>query len=68
MIVGPAPSLKNHLFCLRGETDNALSAIQRESTPSIKGTDTQLLKHVGQTMDHCSMHACFSHNPTSIGP
>lgn len=70
MIVGMAPIAENHLFCPTGGggTDNALWTIERESTPSIKGTDAQLLKHVGQTMDHCSTHACFSHIPSSIGP
>lgn len=34
-----------------------------------KGTDAQLLKHVGLSMGHCSAHACFSHRgsyPSSI--
>lgn len=68
MIVGTPPLQKTTFSVQGGGTDNALWTIQRESTPSIKGTDAQLLKHVGQTIDHCSTHACFSHIPSLIGP
>lgn len=67
MTVGPVPCRKPP-FLSKGDIDNALWSIQRESTPSIKGTDAQLLKHVGETVDHCSTHACFSPILPLIGP
>lgn len=67
MIVGP-PSYRKPPFLTKGDIDNSLWCIQRESTLSIKGTDAQLLKHVSQTVDLCSTHACCSPILPSIGP
>lgn len=67
MIAGPAPCRKPPFLSKGGHRQCFVKHLEGVY-PSIKGTDAQLLKHVSQTMDHCSTHACFSPILPSIGP